>query len=97
MGDWAVVPLKEDKSATPTFNLPAGDYVVHASFGLASVAKTVHLRSEAVREILDSPAGGLRIEGRVGDARIPAGQISFDVFKGSQFDSTDRRSDRRRT
>ena len=30
-------------------------------------------------------AGGLRIEGRVGDGRIPHGQISFELYKGSQF------------
>jgi len=34
---------------------------------------------------------GLRIEGRVGDARIPAGQISFDVYKGSQFEPGDKK------
>jgi hypothetical protein len=84
-------PVKEDRNPTPSFNLPAGDYVVHVSFGLASATKNVRLRSEAVREVIDLPAGGLRIEGRVGDARIPAGQIAFDVYSGSQFDSTDRR------
>ena len=36
------------------------------------------------------PAGGLRIEGRVGTSRIPPGQITFDVFKGSQFDTAER-------
>jgi hypothetical protein len=33
----------------------------------------------------------LRFEGRVGDARIPHGQISFDLYKGSQFEPGDRR------
>ena len=37
------------------------------------------------------PAGGLRLEGHVGDVRIPGGQISFDVYKGSQFEAGDRR------
>ena len=83
-------PLKEDRSATPTFTLPAGDYVVHVSFGLASAAKAVRLRSELLREVLDLPAGGLRMEGRVGDVRIPPGQISFDVYKGSQFELGDK-------
>ena len=83
-------PIKEDRSATPTFALPPGDYVVHVSFGLASAAKAVRLRSESLREVLDLPAGGLRMEGRVGDVRIPAGQISFDVFKGSQFELGDK-------
>jgi hypothetical protein len=85
-------PVKEEKSATPTFALPAGDYVVHLTFGLASLAKTVHLKSEVVREVFDLPAGGLRMEGRVGDVRIPAGQITFDVMPGSQFDRGDKRA-----
>jgi hypothetical protein len=84
-------PLKEDKSPTPTFTLPAGDYVVEVTFGLASAAKAVHLRSEVTREVFEIPAGGLRLEGRVGDAKIPVGQISFDIFTGSQFDADDKR------
>jgi hypothetical protein len=83
--------LKEDKAAAPTFVLPAGNYVVHASFGLASAAKAVQLRSDTVREVFDIPAGGMRLEGRVGDIRIPTGQISFDIYNGSQFDTADRR------
>jgi hypothetical protein len=79
--------IKEDRSAAPTFVLPPGSYVVHASLGLASAAKPVQLRSDAVREVLDIPAGGIRLEGRVGDVKIPQGQISFDIFKGSQFDT----------
>ena len=60
---------------------------------LASPAppKPVQLRADAVREVLDIPAGGIRLEGRVGDVRIPPGQISFDIFKGSQFDTSERR------
>jgi hypothetical protein len=85
--------IKEDRSAAPTFVLPPGSYVVHASLGLASAAKSVQLRADAVREVLDIPAGGIRIEGRVGDVKIPQGQIAFDIFKGSQFETstTDRR------
>jgi hypothetical protein len=82
--------VKEDKSASPTFNLPPGGYVVHVAFGLANAVKPVQLRFESVREVFEIPAGGLRVEGRVGDVRIPPGQISFDVFKGSQFEPTDR-------
>jgi hypothetical protein len=77
--------LKEDKAASPVLALPAGDYVVHVSFGLASAAKALHLK-EATREVFEIPAGGIKLEGRVGDVRIPTGQISFDIFKGSQFE-----------
>ncbi len=84
-------PVKEEKVAAPTLVLPAGGYVVHATFGQASVSKHITLRSETVREILNLPAGGIRIEGRVGDVKIPHGQITFDIFKGSQFEAGDKR------
>ena len=83
--------VKEEKMAAPTLVLPAGGYVVHATFGQASVHKHITLRAETVREILDLPAGGIRIEGRVGDVKIPSGQITFDIFKGSQFEAGDKR------
>ncbi len=83
--------LKEDRGAAPTFALPPGNYVVHASLGLASAAKTIQLRADTVREVFDIPAGGIRLEGRVGDVRIPLGQIAFEIFTGSQFDSSERR------
>ena len=82
-------PLKEDKGASPVIPLPPGNYVVHVAFGLASVTKAVQLRADGVREIFEIPAGGLRIKGRVGDARIPQGQIWFDLYKGSQFEPGD--------
>jgi len=83
--------IKEDRAAAPTFALPPGNYVVHASLGLASTAKTVQLRADTLREVFDIPAGGIRLEGRVGDIRIPLGQIAFEIFTGSQFDSNERR------
>jgi hypothetical protein len=83
--------VKEDKSPAPTLVLPAGAYIVHVGFGLATAVKPVNLRGPTVREEFDLPAGGLRMEGRVGDVRVPAGQISFDVYKGSQFEAGDRR------
>jgi hypothetical protein len=83
--------IKEDHEAAPTLMLPPGNYVVHASLGLASAAKAVQLRSDAVHEIFDIPAGGIRLGGKVGDVRIPVGQISFEIYTGSQFDTSERR------
>jgi hypothetical protein len=83
--------VREDKSSSPTVVLPAGSYIVHVGFGLATAVRPVTLQGPTVREEFDLPAGGLRMEGRVGDARVPAGQIAFDVYKGSQFDAGDRR------
>ena len=83
--------LKEDTSAQPTFVLPAGSYIVHVAFGLASTAKPVQVSRETTRETFEIAGGGLRIEGRVGNVKIPTGQISFDIYQGSQFEQGDRR------
>jgi hypothetical protein len=83
--------IKEDKSPAPTLVLPAGAYIVHVGFGLATAVKPVNLNGPTVHEDFDLPAGALRLEGRVGDVRIPAGQVSFEVYKGSQFEPGDRR------
>ena len=83
--------VKEDKSPAPTMVLPAGAYVVHVGFGLATAVKPVTLSGQTMHEDFDLPAGALRLEARVGDVRIPAGQVSFDVYKGSQFEPGDRR------
>jgi hypothetical protein len=83
--------FKEDRSAAPTFVLPGGGYVVAVSFGLASAVRRVQLGSDPVRQVFELPAGGVRFEGRVGDSRIPPGQISFDVYRGSQFEPGEKR------
>jgi hypothetical protein len=83
--------LKEESSPQPTFVLPAGGYILHVAFGLASAAKPVQVGREPAREVFEIPGGGLRIEGRVGNTRIPHTQISFDIYKGSQFEQSERR------
>jgi hypothetical protein len=83
--------VREEKVGSPTIVLPPGPYIVHVGFGLANAAKPVTLRSDTVREVFELPAGGLRLEGRVGDVKIPAGQITFDIYRGSQFEPGDRR------
>jgi hypothetical protein len=87
----AMRPVKEDKVATPIFTLLPGIYVVHVGFGLASATKAVQLRGDTVREVFELPAGGLRIDGKVGDVRIPNTQIAFALYKGSQFEPGDKR------
>ncbi|MDA9434865.1 hypothetical protein [Bradyrhizobium sp. CCBAU 51627] len=82
--------IREDRSATPNIVLPPGNYVVHVAFGLVSAVRTVSLKAETDRESFVLPAGGLRIEGRVGTSRIPQNQISFAIYKGSQFESGER-------
>ena len=84
--------IREDRTSSPTLVVPAGGYVVVVNFGLASAAKRVQLGSEqTARNVFELAAGGARFEGRVGDSKIPSGQISFEVFHGSQFEPGDKR------
>jgi hypothetical protein len=82
--------IREDRGATPNIVLPPGNYVVHVAFGLVSAVRAVSLKAETDREAFVLPAGGLRIEGRVGASKIPQNQISFAIYKGSQFEGADR-------
>ena len=82
--------VREERSPTPNIVLPPGSYVVHASLGLASAVRPVTLRQDTMRESFEIPAGGLRIEGRVGTTRIPSGQVTFNIYKGSQFDAEEK-------
>ena len=72
--------------------LPPGNYVVHVALGLVSAVRAVSLKAETDRVAFVLPAGGLRIEGRVGSSKIPPNQISFALYKGSQFDGAERQS-----
>jgi hypothetical protein len=82
--------LREDRNATPNIALPPGNYVVHVSLGLVSAVRAVSLKPETDREAFLLPAGGLRIEGRVGSSKIPQNQIAFAIYKGSQFEGGER-------
>jgi hypothetical protein len=78
--------IREERGATPNIVLPPGSYVVHVTLGLVSAVRPVTLKAETDRESFVLPAGGLRIEGRVGTSKIPQNQISFSIYKGSQFE-----------
>jgi len=82
--------LREDRTATPSIPLPPGSYVVHVALGLVSAVRPVTIKSDVDRESFLLPAGGLRIEGRVGSSKIAPNQISFAIYKGSQFDGGER-------
>jgi hypothetical protein len=82
--------IREDRGATPNIVLPPGNYVVHVALGLVSAVRAVTLKSETDRQSFVLPAGGLRIEGRVGTSKIPQNQISFGIYKGSQFEAAER-------
>lgn len=60
---------------------------MHVALGLVSAVRPVTVKSDTDRRSFLLPAGGLRIEGRVGTSKIPQNQIAFSIHKGSQFDA----------
>jgi len=80
--------VREERAAAPVFVLPPGGLCGGTSaLGSRNATRRVQLRSETVREVFEIPAGGVRFRGAAfGDSRIPAGQITFDIFRGSQFE-----------
>src|SRR3954453_16710576 len=82
--------VREDRGATPNIVLPPGGYVVHVTLGLVSAVRRVTLKADTAKEAFVLPAGGLRVEGRVGSSKIPQNQISFAIYKGSQFEAAER-------
>jgi hypothetical protein len=74
----------------PSFSLPPGNYVVHAGYGFASGTKRVSLGAQGLRDQVSISAGALSLAGSIGDAPIPAGQLSFSVFVPLQGNSEGR-------
>lgn len=82
--------VREDKQPSPEVMLPPGNYVVHCAVGMASLARRITLYQDTTREVFELNAGGLRIEGKVGTSPIPPTHVSFDIYKGSQFETAER-------
>ena len=72
--------IVESSLAQPTLTIPAGDYVVHVAFGLASAAKRVTLGAEVRPERLTLSAGALKIEGTLADAPIDPSKLSLAIY-----------------
>jgi len=79
------VPLElvgESTDSAPAFVLSSGRYVVHVAYGFASFAQRVNLTANS-RQTMIVAAGGLRLQGRIGETQIPAPKLRFDVFEGN--------------
>ena len=72
--------IVESSLPQPTLTIPAGDYVVHVAFGLASTAKRVTLAAEVRSERLTLSAGALKIEGTLADAPIDPSKLSLAIY-----------------
>ena len=72
--------VAESLDAQPSLSAPAGDYVAHVSFGLASAAKRIALGDEPHNERLTLNAGALKIAGTQGDKPIDPARLSVAIY-----------------
>ncbi len=72
--------VAESSESTPIFILPFGDYFVHVAYGLASAVRRVSIAAPRQSERLALNAGGLKVLGMLGDARISPERLSVSVF-----------------
>lgn len=75
---------------TPTTALPAGAYIVHVSYGLASRSKRMTLPGGAVSDRLVLNAGALKLGGAIGQIPVQAGRLSFSIYQPLSSDSEGR-------
>lgn len=73
--------VAESDAAAPEFRLPSGNYIVHAAYGLAGVAKRIALEDGArASDRMVMNAGALRVAGALSDNEIAGGRLSINIF-----------------
>ncbi|MGO4406122.1 hypothetical protein AB4Z10_17875 [Bosea sp. RAF48] len=82
--------IARSSESEPSFSVPPGNYIVHAAYGFASGTKRVSVGAQGLRDQVQISAGALSLAGSIGDAPIPAGQLTFSVFVPLQGNSEGR-------
>ena len=81
--------IVESALAQPSLTVPAGDYVVHVAFGLASATRLVTVGAEALDVKLSLAAGALRIHCTAnGDKPIDPADISLAIYVPERHNAT---------
>jgi hypothetical protein len=90
--DGAFELIDESHSATPSFLLPADEYIVHVAYGLANSAKRVSLSAGPVEEEIMLEAGGLRVFGvDAGGEAIAERLLAISVYSSEEEEYGQRR------
>jgi hypothetical protein len=81
--------IVESALAEPSLTVPAGDYVVHVSFGLASATRLVSVGAEALAVKLPLAAGALRIHCTAnGDKPVDPAAVSLAIYVPERNNAT---------
>ena len=70
----------ESQEASPTIQLPDGNYIVHAAYGLAGATRRVVVEGRTATERLTLNAGALKLVDKLGDADIPPQRLSISIY-----------------
>jgi hypothetical protein len=74
----AIVARSTD--AVARFELPAGAYILHATYGYASGWRRITVGANAVNERVTLSAGALKLAGSIADRPIATNLLTFSVF-----------------
>ncbi len=70
----------QSTDAAPTLPLPAGEYVVHVAYGLASSSRKVLVGNATTTERLPISAGALIVKGSIQDQVIPLNRLQISIY-----------------
>jgi hypothetical protein len=82
--------IKRSDSPEPVFDLPPGDYVIHAAYGFGSAAKRITLTRRSISERLSLPVGGLIVRGILNENMIAPKDLTIAVYIPSDINSEER-------
>jgi hypothetical protein len=72
------------KGGTSSFSLPAGTYLVHASFGRAGATKRITLARGSGLQTFVLNAGGLKLNAIAGNQKITNPKLRFSIYSQSE-------------
>ncbi|MBO0663394.1 hypothetical protein LQ948_12180 [Jiella sp. MQZ9-1] len=80
--------IASSQSATPSFDVPPGSYILHVAFGRAGTVKRIDFSGLKTQEIIDLDAGGLKLNAVVGEHGKPIpSRLRFDVYAEATDDA----------
>jgi len=72
------------QGGSAAFDLPTGEYLVHATFGRAGATKKVTLRGEAISEEFVLQAGGLQLTAKTEGDPLDPKHLRFSIYELEQ-------------
>ena len=88
----SIEELAYSQGGSKAFDIPAGEYLVHAAYGHAGVVRKIVVGDTASREEFTLNAGGLRLMATAsGEAPLPERLLRFDIFEAKLDENGNRK------